>query len=39
MRKIMEVYSFEGVSDTYVLAIKEYKFYVASRENCVNKIK
>ena len=35
----MDVYSFEGVSGTYVLAIKEYKFYATPRENCVNKIK
>lgn len=32
MRKIMELYSFEGVSDTYVLTIKEYKFYVTSKK-------
>ena len=37
-RKIVEVYSFEGVSDTHALAIKEGKFYVASRESGVNKI-
>ena len=32
MRKIMELYSFEGVSDTYALTIKEYKFYVTSKK-------
>ena len=37
-RKIVEVYSFEGVSDAHTLAIKEGKFYVASRENGANKI-
>ena len=37
-RKIVEVYSFEGTSNAYALAIKEGKFYVASRENGVNKI-
>lgn len=37
-RKIVEVYSFEGTSDAHALAIKEGKFYVASRENGVNKI-
>ena len=37
-RKIVEVYSLEGTSDAHALAIKEGKFYVASRENGVNKI-
>ena len=37
-RKIVEIYSFEGASDAHALAIKEGKFYVASRENGVNKI-
>nr|WP_314088495.1 hypothetical protein [uncultured Campylobacter sp.] len=37
-RKIVEVYSFEGVSDAHTLAIKEGKFYVASRESGANKI-
>ena len=37
-RKVVEVYSFEGASDVHALAIKEGKFYVASRENGVNKI-
>ena len=37
-RKIVEVYSFEGASDAHALAIKEGKFYVASREGGVNKI-
>ena len=37
-RKIVEVYNFEGASDAHALAIKEGKFYVASRENGVNKI-
>lgn len=37
-RKVVEVYSFEGASDAHALAIKEGKFYVASRENGVNKI-
>mgnify|MGYP000875357928 FL=1 len=37
-RKIVEVYSFESASDAHALAIKEGKFYVASRENGVNKI-
>nr|WP_314391091.1 hypothetical protein [uncultured Campylobacter sp.] len=30
-RKIVEVYSFEGASDTYALAIKEGKFYGANK--------
>ena len=37
-RKIVEIYSFEGVSDAHTLAIKESKFYVASRESGANKI-
>ncbi|MBN7288349.1 MULTISPECIES: hypothetical protein [Campylobacter] len=37
-RKIAEVYSFEGANDAHALAIKEGKFYVASRENGANKI-
>jgi hypothetical protein CCC13826_2314 len=37
-RKIVEVYRFEGVSDTHTLAIKEGKFYVVSRESGANKI-
>ena len=37
-RKIAEVYSFKGASDAHALAIKEGKFYVASREGGVNKI-
>ena len=37
-RKIVEVYSFEGASDTHALAVKDGKFYVASRENGTNKI-
>ena len=37
-RKIVEVYSFEDTSDAHALAIKEGKFYVASREGGVNKI-
>lgn len=37
-RKIVEIYSFEGASDAHALAIKEGKFYVASREGGVNKI-
>ena len=37
-RKIAEVYSFEGASDAHALAVKDGKFYVASRENGVNKI-
>ncbi|WP_297938166.1 hypothetical protein [uncultured Campylobacter sp.] len=32
-RKIVEVYSFEGVSDAHTLAIKDGKFYVTTREN------
>ena len=32
MRKIIEFYSFKGASDTRVLTIKEYKFYVASKK-------
>ena len=30
-RKIVEVYNFEGASDTYALAIKEGKFYGANK--------
>jgi len=37
-RKIAEVYSFEGANDAHALAIKDGKFYVATRENGVNKI-
>ena len=37
-RKIVEVYSFEGANDAHALAIKDGKFYVASRENGTNKI-
>ena len=37
-RKIVEIYSFEGASDAHALAIKESKFYVASREDGMNKI-
>ncbi|WP_298953595.1 hypothetical protein [uncultured Campylobacter sp.] len=37
-RKIAEVYSFKGASDAHAIAIKEGKFYVASRENGVNKV-
>ena len=37
-RKIAEVYSFEGANDAHALAIKDGKFYVASRENGTNKI-
>ena len=37
-RKIVEIYSFEGASDAHALAIKEGKFYVASKEDGVNKI-
>nr|WP_314475985.1 hypothetical protein [uncultured Campylobacter sp.] len=37
-RKVVEVYSFEGASDAHALAIKEGRFYVASRESGVNKI-
>ena len=37
-RKIVEVYSFEGASNAHALAIKEGKFYVATRENGANKI-
>ena len=37
-RKIAEVYSFEGANDAHALAIKEGKFYLASREDGVNKI-
>ena len=37
-RKIAEVYSFEGANDAHALAIKDGKFYVATRENGTNKI-
>ena len=37
-RKIAEVYSFEGANDAHALAIKDGKFYVATRENGANKI-
>ncbi|WP_291938630.1 hypothetical protein [Campylobacter sp.] len=37
-RKIVEVYSFEGANDAHALAIKDGKFYVATRENGTNKI-
>lgn len=37
-RKIVEVYGFKGASDAHAIAIKEGKFYVASRESGVNKI-
>ena len=37
-RKIVEIYNFEGANDVHALAIKEGKFYVASREDGVNKI-
>lgn len=37
-RKIVKVYGFKGANDAHALAIKDDKFYVASRENGVNKI-
>jgi len=37
-RKIVEIYSFEGANDAHALAIKDGKFYVATRENGTNKI-
>ena len=37
-RKVTEIYSFDGVGDAHALAIKDDKFYVASKENGVNKI-
>lgn len=37
-RKIVEIYGFEGASDAHALAIKEGKFYIASKEDGVNKI-
>ena len=37
-RKIVEIYSFEGARDAHALAVKDGKFYVASRENGTNKI-
>ena len=37
-RKIAEVYSFKGANDAHALAIKDDKFYIATRENGANKI-
>ena len=37
-RKIVEVYGFKGTNDAHALAIKDDKFYVATRENGANKI-
>ena len=37
-RKIVEVYGFKGTNDAHTLAIKDGKFYVATRENGANKV-
>ncbi|EKU11451.1 hypothetical protein [Campylobacter showae] len=37
-REIVEVYGFKGTNDAHTLAIKDGKFYVATRENGANKV-
>lgn len=37
-RKIIKAYGFSGLNDAHALAIKDGKFYIASKENGANKI-